>query len=190
MLNRLPNRLLILLTALVAASLACNYPGSGASTTPEPVVISSQEVANLEQNLQAAEATAASGGPISLVITEGQLTSLAALELQEIKEPLIEEIQILLRDEQIQVSAKITQSGISARLKLALTVSIGADGLPKTHAVSASLGPIPVPESLLTQLTDEIDRILAAQLRQNGQAVTVQSISINDGVMAVTGILK
>ncbi len=183
-------RLLITLAALLAASLACNFPGAGKPATQEPVAVSSQAVTDLQQNLESAAATAASGGAVSLVITEGQLTSLAAIELQSLQEPRIENIQILLRDGQIQVSGKLFQGDLSANLKMALTVSIGADGLPKTQAVSASLGPIPIPDSLLSQLTDEMDRLLASQLSQNGQTVVVQSITISDGVMAITGSVK
>lgn len=183
-------RFTILLAVLLIASLACNFPGVGAPATPEPVVVSSQAAAELQQNVQSAAATAISGGPVSLVITEGQLTSLAALELQNLQEPRIEEVQILLRDGLIKVSGKVNQGGFSAEMKLALSASIGADGLPKTKAESASLGPIPIPDALLDQLTNQIDEMLASQLAQNGQRMVVENLTIADGVMAISGRLQ
>ena len=96
-------RFTFFLAAILAASLACNFPGvSPQATSPTaPVPVSSEAVQELEENLRSAAATAASGGVVNLVITEAQLTSLASLELQAIQDPKIENIQIRLRDGQI-----------------------------------------------------------------------------------------
>lgn len=180
------------LAAILAASMACNFPGVGnlGATPTAPVPVSSEAVQQLEESLQSALATAASGGKVELAITEEQLTSLAAIELQAIQEPKVENVQIRLRDGQVMTTAKVTLNGIPLDMSLNSRVIVGPDGLPKSQTVSAKLGPLPIPESMLDLFTQEVDNILAEQMVFQGQRVFVESLSIADGVMLVSGYLK
>jgi uncharacterized protein YpmS len=185
-------RFAFFLAALLAASLACNFPGLGdsAATPTAPVPVSSEAVQQLEEMLQSAAATAVSGGKVELAITEAQLTSLVALELQAIQEPEVDQVQIRLRDGQIMTTAKVRMNGIPLDLALTSRVIIGPDGLPKSSTVSAKLGPLPIPDSMLQLFTQELDDMLAEQMVFQGQRIFVESLNIADGVMLVTGYLK
>lgn len=185
-------RFTFFLAAILAASLACNFPGvSPQATSPTaPVPVSSEAVQELEENLRSAAATAASGGVVNLVITEAQLTSLASIELQAIQDPKIENIQIRLRDGQILTTAKVTVNGIALDLSLTSSVILGADGIPKTQTVSAKLGPLPLPDNMVDLFTQEIDNLLAEQMVFQGRRVIVQSLDIADGSMTITGYLE
>jgi hypothetical protein len=189
---RLTLSLAVSLTVLMAASIACNFPGLGdpSATPTAPVPVSSEAVQSLEETLQSAAATAISGGKVELVITEAQLTSLATLELQAVQEPKIENIQIRLHDGQIFTTARVTVNGIAADLSLTSRVILGADGLPKTQTVSAKLGPLPLPDSMVQLFTQEIDAMLAEQMVFQGQRIFVESLNIADGMMAISGYLK
>ena len=82
-------RFAFFLAALLAASLACNFPGLGdsAATPTAPVPVSSEAVQQLEEMLQSAAATAVSGGEGEVALTAAQLPSLGGLELQAHQEP-------------------------------------------------------------------------------------------------------
>lgn len=192
MMNGKKLNLIIFLAVILAASLACNFPGYGGKvTTPTaPVPVSSEAVEQLEATLQSAVETAVSGGKVDLAITEAQLTSLAALELQAIQEPKVENVQIRLRDGQVMTTAKVTLNGIAMDLALTSRVIIGPDGLPKSQTVSAKLGPLPIPDNMLQLFTQEVDALLADQMVFQGQRIFVESLNIADGVMLVTGYLK
>lgn len=185
-------RLTIFLAALLAASLACNFPGFAkpAATPTAPVPVSSEAVQQLEDMLQSAAATAVNGGKVELAITEAQLTSLVALELQAIREPEVNQVQIRLRDGLILTTAKVIMNGVPMDLALTSRVIIGPDGLPKSSTVSAKLGPLPIPGSMLQLFTQELDDMLAEQMVFQGRPIFVESLTIADGVMLVTGYLK
>lgn len=182
----------IFLASLMIASIACNFPGLGSQAVQptETVPVSTDAVQVLEDNLQSAIATAVHGGKVNLSITEAQLTSLVALELQNIEEPRVENLQIRLRDGQITTLAQITINGIAMDLSLISKVVLGPDNLPKTETVEAKLGPLPLPEEIVNLFTQEIDSLLAEQLVFQGQQFFVESLNISDGVMLVTGYLK
>ncbi len=192
MMNGKKLNLIFFLAVILAASLACNFPGYGGkvATPTAPVPVSSEAVEQLEATLQSAVETAVSGGKVDLAITEAQLTSLAALELQAIQEPKVENVQIRLRDGQVMTTAKVTLNGIAMDLALTSRVIIGPDGLPKSQTVSAKLGPLPIPDNMLQLFTQEVDALLADQMVFQGQRIFVESLNIADGVMLVTGYLK
>jgi uncharacterized protein YpmS len=185
-------RFTIMLAALLAASIACNFPGFGAPTTAPtaPVPVSSEAVHTLEETLQAAAATAVSGGTVDITISEAQLTSLAALEVQSIQEPEVEDIQIRLHDGQVITTAQVRVNGISMDLSLTSRVIIGPNGLPQSQTTSAKLGPLPLPDNMVQLFTQEIDAILAEFMIYQGRQISVESLTIADGLMRVTGHLK
>ncbi len=185
-------RISLLLVALLVASLACNYPGSNSpvATPTVPVPVSADAVQDLEQSLKSAAATAASGGIVELTITESQLTSIANAELQGVQDPTIENVQIYLRDGQVQLSGNLSYNGANLESALVLLVSIGTNGLPKTEVVSAKLGPFPLPDSIAQIFLQEIEQALANLMVYNGQRIILQSLTIADGVMKITGYLN
>jgi hypothetical protein len=182
------SRLILLVLVLIFASLACNFGRSAAKVPPTPTIaVSTQAVGELVENVQAAATEAAKGGTVTLTFTEQQLTSLAVIELQsQTQAQQVNDLQIRLRDGQIQVSGQYTQDSLSLPFNVSLKIS-AVNGQPKTELVSAKIGPLPVPQSLLDDITQQIDQVVQDQMKANGSNVYVDQISVADGVLTVTG---
>jgi hypothetical protein len=187
MLRKFPSLpILLALVLLLVASLACRLPGlSRADPTPAPVPVSSEAVEDLMAEIESAGATASAGGPIVLELTETQLTSLAALELQNQQEVGIQNLQIRLQNGQVMISGNVAQDSISLPIGVDLNIYVEA-GEPRTEIVSAKLGPLPVPQAYLDQITEQFNQALISQFSSYGQDIVFDSISIQNGIMTIT----
>jgi hypothetical protein len=173
--------------ALLAAGLACNLPGGNASSVPTArIPITTQSVETLESNLQAAATEVAASEQVSVVITEEQLTSMIAFELKAQENPIITDPQIYLRNDQIEAYGNLQQSGFSAPLKMIFTVSVNAQGQPEYEVVDASIGPLPLPDSVRDLIKAQLDQAMA-ELTSETQGMILEDITIGDGTMTITG---
>jgi len=183
---------LVLLVGLLLATLSCNLVNLarfGSTETPQ-VPVSSQSVDQLVTNLEDARATAAAGGIVTIVLTEEQLTSLAALEMQNSGSTEIENIQIRLRDGLVKITGRVNESGLSLNAAIDVKINIDEQGKPYSQVVSAKVGPFPIPEDMLNQLTAQLDKYLLDQISTSGKQLVVEKISIDDGKMTVIGTLQ
>ena len=143
------------------------------------------EQVELEEEVESAVATAQSGGPIQLVITEQQLTSLAMMGVQSSPDVNIKNLQVHLRDGQIQISGQAESQGIDLPLSIALEISVDAEGRPRSRVITAKVGPFSLPDSMLEQITAQLDQALMNQFIADG--MVIDSIVIADGNMIVEG---
>jgi len=183
---------LVLMAGLLLATLACNLANLArfGSTEPSPVPVTSQSVDQLVNNIEDAMATASAGGTVTLVLTEEQLTSLAALEMQNSGSTEIENLQIRLRDGLVKITGQVNESGLSLRTAIDVKINIDEEGKPYSQVVSAKVGPFPIPEDMLNQLTAQLDKYLLDQISTSGKQLVVEQISIDDGKMTVVGKLQ
>ncbi len=203
------NAIILSLLALLLANLACSIPfgrqvapaarneagktleGPRApkappTPTPAPPPVTTSAVKTLESNLQQAATQVSETGKINVSITESQATSLVAQEMKSQTDLPISDPQIYFRDGQITFQAKASQSGITLPVKIVITVSVDSQGKPAYQIRSASLGVLTVPDSLLNQFKAELDSALANQLNLR-ESTVIETITIADGIMTVTG---
>jgi uncharacterized protein YpmS len=180
--------ILVIAITLLIVTLACQFPGFAQeqSESSPTIPVTTQSVEDLQQEVQGAIATAQSGGQINLVLTEEQLTSLAALEMQAQPDANLSDIQVRLRDNQIQITGKAVQSGLELPLSINLSISVQAGNL-HSSVVSASIGPFSLPDSVLNQITTQLDQALSDQLAAN---MVVDQITIQSGRMTIEGHLS
>jgi len=181
------NVLLVLgILALLVAGLACNLPLRGRSEpTATPIPVTGASVEELATQVASAAATAASGGPIVLEFTEEQLTSAAALELQNAGETGVSGVQVYLRDGVIKITGTASQNGFDLPLTITLRVTADAQGLPHSEVVEAKVGPLSLPQSMIDQFTTSFDQLLTARFSEEAGAVAIDSINIADGKMTI-----
>lgn len=187
---RKPTRTIILaLTALAAASLACNFLRlTSASPTQLPTVpVSTEAVEDLEQNLNEAAENLQQGEPITLIVTEAQLTSLVANNFRAAEGPILQNPQVYLRDGQVQLVGSVEQSGISLPLEILISIKVDSAGNLDYTIESAKLGPFPLPSAQLELLSRELDRAIADQIGQGEERIVLDSITIADGTMVIVG---
>lgn len=183
---------LVLLVSLVLATLSCNMANLARFGREEPpqVPVSTQAAGQLVTNLEDALATASSGGIVTLVLTEQQLTSLAALEMQKSGSNEIQDLQIHLRDGLVKITGRVNESGMTLNAAINLKINIDGQGKPYSEVVSARVGPFPIPEDMLDDLTAQLDSYLLDQISQDGKQLVVKQITIDGGNMTVVGTLQ
>jgi uncharacterized protein YpmS len=178
---------LISILVLATANLACNL-GRRAATTPAPLVpVSTEAAQSLEETAVNSYNEFQQTGNVDLTVTEEQLTSMVALELENQGTEGITNPQVYLQDGQIQLTGDVQTQGITAPAKMVMEVEIDSDGRPNLQIISANVGPFPVPDSLVDNVETRLNQAFLNQLDKMAPNMVVESLVIADGSMTVTG---
>jgi hypothetical protein len=189
----------IMIAILWLASLACRLGAQSTAGTPtvqflipatatQPV-----ETPSIVQTTaveQAATEPTASPGKISITIDDAQLNSLVAAELNKQSNPELVNPTIHLQNGQILVNGEVNRSGLKASFSGTLTVDVTQDGRLHYNVISASLGPLPLPQAMRDQVETQLNDALGTPQAQDGQQIFVEDVEIGDGVMTVTGHIR
>jgi uncharacterized protein YpmS len=178
---------LFIVSTLIIASVACNYPTGGKNADPNAIPVTTEAALSLQDDLNAAIEQFKKTGKVRLVIGEEELTSLLALELQKQENPVLENPQVFLRDGQMRVMGKVEQGGISADLEVMSEISVTDDGKPRYRIVDATLGSLPLPRSMMDNLSEQIDAAFQNNISPRLANVFIDSITITDGEMIIKG---
>lgn len=181
-------RLLLILSVLVAASIACNLPARGISTPPPQPTLSPAEIDQLEDQLRATLSSQQEQGEITITITQQQLNAFIASEMAAMSDPPIKDPQVVLTNGQIEVYGVINQGGISADSKTVLQPRIDAEGNPKLDVASITVGPFPVPDTLKDQVETMVDDTLSDYLSTQSDRFRVTDIQVSEGSMTISGM--
>jgi uncharacterized protein YpmS len=183
----LPIRILLVLTILIVASLACNLPQMGENTPSTPQPIPTEDLTELEQELQATLENPESN-EVTITLTQQQLTSILASELAEQNDPILTDPSVELTNGQMIVYGRVSQSGFRVNTRTVLQPRIDANGDPKLDVVSVDLGPFPVPASMRSQFEGMADDALNHYLDDYSDQFQVTDITILEGQMTISGI--
>lgn len=182
---------IIFITALLFASLACSMFIGGPEFPAQTIPVSPDEALNMQNIIEQALASGAETGVITVQITESQLTSFLADRLALQTDPPFTEPQVLLRNGQMQVYGKITRGWLTANMLITMNVAIDPiTGTPKIEIASADFGPFPAPEGINTALSAIIDETFTGSFGPVAVGFRLETISIADGVMTITGRIK
>lgn len=185
---RLPlKRIILVFVILLAAGLACNFPGRNTSSPPPQQPSSTQAVQELEQQLKATLSTSGDSGQVTITLTQEQLTSIVAAQLAKQPDQSFTDPQVVLTNGQMEVYGKVSQSGFTTDTKIVMTPEVDGNGKVHLNIVSISLGPFPVPDTLKQQFSDLANKALNDYLDSTSQKVKVTSINITEGKMTITG---
>lgn len=183
--------ILIVLSLLVAASLACNLPGKNASTLPPTAQpMTSDQIQNLEQQIQATLQSPNASGDVTVTITQDQLNGIITAEMAKQQDQIFTDPSVKLTNGHMEVYGKVSQSGISADTKVVLQPIVDANGIPTLNIISISLGGIPVPDALKNRLATMTDTALSDYLGSNTNNFKAKSIDITEGQMTITGTVQ
>ncbi len=175
---------------LLLASLSCRFFSQPAAipTPTQALLPATFEPLNPAQGpaLATSEPTQISG-QVQVSVDEDQLTAILKEQLKDQKDPQLENPQVLLRDGQVQVLGSVKQGALTLPLKMVIDVSADSQGKPHYQIASAGLGPLPLPQSTLDQLTAELDKALSENMPAEFQDIFIEDISIANGVMTVKG---
>lgn len=182
-------RLILLVGILMLSSLACNLLNriSDSSIEPTPIIVTNESANNLRKDLTTAIEQLKDGEKVTLVIDEAELTSLVAVELDKQSNPILYDPQISLREGGVQINGKVLQSGFMVPAQLNLILTTNSSGQPQINIKSAKIGPLELPDSVLVELTSQVDSALMHNIRPRIKDIFVESILIADGLMTITG---
>ena len=175
---------------LVLTSLACTIFVGGPNYPANPVPFSTEAVDSFNQQVQQAMSSGAESGVFTLQINEVQLTSYLTLKMQEQSNPPFTDPQVLLRDGQMQIFGKIQRGYFLANMSITMSVGINDAGLPKIDVVSTDFGPFPAPQGLNEAIGAIVGEAFTGSFGPAAIGLRVDSITIADGVMTLTGRIK
>ena len=179
--------LLLIVSTLIGSSLACNLPQRGIRSVATEIPVSTASVQELENTLEQAAKTFEETGKIEVKISETQITSYVATQIQTESESPFSNPQIKLRDGQIQVEGDVEQSGFNFRLKANIAVKTDQQGGISHEIVSASLGSLPLPKNILDQVSVQIEQALENYLADQIGQIFIEEITIENGEMILRG---
>jgi uncharacterized protein YpmS len=182
--------ILIALLSLSLAALACTINVGGPDYPETRVPVSTESATSLEEQVKAAQTAAAQSGALVLSISESQITSLVAAKLAENPEPLLTDPQVYLRDGQIQIYGKAVQGRLQANVRIVIAISVDANGQPAISVLSTDFGPLPAPEGLNNTISALVQEAFTGALGPAAIGFRLESITIADGVMTMTGRVK
>jgi len=176
--------------ALGLAVLACGPSlGLGAPTPPgSPIPVSTEAAGQLEGAWGTAAAKA-KNGLVTLVMTEEQLTSFAALKLTSDANTPIEDPQIFLRNGKMMLYGKVKTNNVTLPAALTLSVVPTAAGAVSVTIDDANVGPMPVPSSLRDTLASNLNDVIAQNAGASNTGFKVTGITIADGKLTIVGTL-
>lgn len=188
----------LFLLSLVLTSLACVvFVGGPDYSNLPPIPVSADAVASIQTEIQRAIAAAAGTGVITVNLTEPQITSYLATRLQadpslqqSDKKPLITDPQVYLRDGQMQIYGKTQQGIFTANIGILVNMGVDANGQPEIDVASADFGPFPAPAGLKDAITAMVREAYTGSLGPVATGLRIESISIANGVMTVTGRVR
>ena len=183
-------RYIFALIMLAISALACSIFVGGPAYPDVPVPAPTDSQQDLQNYIKQAVADAAQSGALKLQITESQMTSYLASKLNSQPNPLITEPQVLLRDGQMQIFGK-AQSGIfTANVSITTKVSVDENGQPKIEIIQTDFGPLPAPQSLNDAMSALVREAFTGPLGPVATGFRLESISVADGIMTVSGRLR
>jgi hypothetical protein len=189
--------LLLFFTTLMLASLACTvFVGGPDYSDRTPIPVSNDAAESLKDEIQRAFEAGATTGEVTIYITETQITSVLALRLQtdqnlqQDSKPLITDPQVYLRDGQMQIFGKTEQGMFAANIGIIVSVGVDENGKSKIEIVSADFGPLPAPEGINNAISAMIQEAYTGSVGPVATGLRIQTISIADGVMTISGRIK
>jgi hypothetical protein len=188
----------LFLLTLALTSLACTiFVGGPDYSTLPPIPVSTEAAESIQEELRRALEAGAQTGVITVNLTEPQITSYLAARMQtdpslqqSDRKPLITDPQVYLRDGQMQIYGKTQQGMFAANIGIIVNMGVDVNGQPQIDVVSADFGPLPAPEGLKDAITAMVREAYTGSLGPVATGLRIETISIANGVMTVTGRVR
>jgi len=185
------SKLHIFIVSLALASLACAIFAGGPEYPAQSIPYSPDDVQSMRDQIEQAVLSGAETGVVTLQITEAQLTSFMADRMAQQANPPFTDPIVLLQNNQMQIYGKIKRSIFTANMRLTMDVGIDdTTGQPKIQIAEADFGPFPTPQGLNNALTAVISEAFTGSLGPVASGFRLESITIADGLMTLTGRIK
>ena len=187
----------IFILTLLLTSLACTIFVGGPDYSSLPTIPVSTEITqSIQDEVARAFAEGMTTGTVTMSFTEAQLTSYIASRLQndpdmqQDNKPLIIDPQVYLRDGQMQIYGTTQQGMFKANIGIIVSVGVDENGQPEIDLVSADFGPLPAPEGLRDAISAMVREAYTGSLGPVATGLRIETISIADGIMTISGRIR
>jgi uncharacterized protein YpmS len=179
---------LILITGLVMVSFSCNLLSTITPTQVRVVpTMPAADTKQLESQLATQVNEAMSGVPVTIELTETQISGLINSQSANQQEAQLSGLQVLLENNQMVITGDANASGVSGKLNVTLDVSTDSAGKPQLAITKATIGNFPIPAALLDKLSQAINQGMQGQ---GGEGFEILSLSIADHKLTIIGQKK
>ena len=178
------------LSVLLMAILACAFNVGGPVYPNQHIPVSTEAVGELLSGVQTAVAAGAESGQVTLVVTEPEVTSYLATQLQTQSQPLFTNPQVYLRNGQIQIYGTVTQGYLQAIIQIVVTAGVDSQGQIQIDVTTADFGPMPVPAGLKDTVTAAIQEAYTGAIGPAAIGFRLESITVANGTMTIVGRTK
>jgi uncharacterized protein YpmS len=184
------HRWMLAVVFILVSTLACRLNLGG----PDKPTHLQQETFPTEENLLVTIIPTLDGmsveQSISVSLTEAQLNSLIISELNAQEKPIINDPLVILGDGQIDLYGSVSQGYVSGNVHIIITAEVDDQGNPDFSIISATVGPFPLPEGMLSQFSKILDESLSGKLGPEVTGVRIEDIKIDPGTMTITGVSR
>jgi uncharacterized protein YpmS len=172
----------LVLFFFLVGSLSCRLPDSSEKSNGSKIVPPVKSTTNFEATLAV---PAQSSSPVTITLTEAQVTSIIEQQLKSQNDQILINPQVHLSDGIVQLTGNVDQGILSGEVDIKFQIILDGNGKPKINLVSANIGKIVIPSSVLDPMIASIDLDNLAD--SSGKHFKIQSIEISDGKMMITG---
>jgi hypothetical protein len=188
--DRFPFPVLLVFSSLLFASIACQINLGGPQPPDGPIPVEPSAAEDLQSNWQSALENAVETGQVTILIDEAQMTAFLAQRIEAREEPLIQNPQVYLRDNQIQVYGTAERGVLKANVLITVTPEITQDGEISFHLSEASVGPVPAPSALKSTISAVLTEAFTGSIGSIATGIRITSLAIADGQMTIVGELR
>ncbi len=128
------------------------------------------------------------GSLSSVTLTEQQLTSWLAMEMQNSADLPLSDIQVYLRDDKIQLWGMVAGESNSTSALIVGNVTIDSNGSPGISIESMQIGQTVIPGLLLSQAESWLNQALLDSVNEQAPGLQVMNISIGSGLITMSGM--
>ena len=186
------NKSSIIIIAIVTllVSIACVWNIGGPDYPQSKIPVSTEELTNMQQQIEQAVLDGVITGEITLFIAESQITSYLDTKLAAQENPLITDPQVYLQDGKFLVYGTVTKGYFEATVEVIFTVSIDSNGKLILELSSADFGPFEVPDDLKEVITSLVTEAYTGSLGPIATGFKLEGIVIADGLMMIVGRIR
>jgi tetratricopeptide (TPR) repeat protein len=177
-----------LVDSLISFALSNAESGmEGAPERPGAQIVPS-DIVGEEARLLIEKSMPRPGSLASVTLTEQQLTSWLAMNMQSNADLPLNDIQIYLRDDKIKVWGMVAGTTDSTSALIVGTLKIDTDGNPAMGIESMQVGQQVIPGILLSQAESWLNQALLDQINKQAPGLKIMNINVSNGLITMSGM--
>lgn len=193
--HRIP--MLLVLSALAIASLACNAAGVSQIGGPPPspaLEVSPDDLQSFNNKWRELN-LATPDGPFSLTFTEGEITSavqsaIAEAEAETGQALPIEDVTVSVREGAIDVYGQAQIDPLTVNGMISVVPTLSDSGRIELEVIDVQFGAIELSEDLLDEVVESVEHSINQPLQASPSRITLDTITMTDGELTVSGTIN